>query len=123
MAAAVGMQQSAQDRATVANQLQGLREQLVEVANRKDTNGIPLLSALGSALAPFLGPLSSSPDYIFQGLPGQTASNGVTVPGALDGDSAFMFDPLSSGLVGPRVGFAAFSSAVTKATMAREILT
>ena len=69
------------DRATVANQLQGLREQLLEVANRKDTNGIPLLSALGSALAPFLGPLSSSPDYSFQGLPGQTASNGVTVPG------------------------------------------
>ena len=86
------------DRATVANQLQGLREQLVEVANRKDTNGIPLLSALGSALAPFLGPLSSSPDYIFQGLPGQTASNGVTVPGALDGDSAFMFDPNRDGV-------------------------
>ena len=86
------------DRATVANQLQGLREQLVEVANRKDTNGIPLLSALGSALAPFLGPLSSSPDYIFQGLPGQTASNGVTGPGALDGASAFMFDPNRDGV-------------------------
>lgn len=86
------------DRATVANQLQGLREQLLEVANRKDTNGIPLLSALGSALAPFLGPMSGSPDYSFEGLPGQTASTGVTVPGALDGDSAFMFDPNRDGV-------------------------
>ena len=50
------------DRATIANQLQGLREQIVEVANRKDTNGLPLLGALGSALAPFLGPLSTTPD-------------------------------------------------------------
>lgn len=85
------------DRATIANQLQGLREQLQEVVNRKDTNGIPLLGALGSALAPFTGPLSTSPDYDFQGLPGQTASSGVTVPGTLDGDSAFMFDPTRDG--------------------------
>eukprot|EP01041_Mallomonas_annulata_P041973 gene41973-66155_t len=34
------------DRATIANQLQSLREQVVEVANRKDTNGI--LAAGGS---------------------------------------------------------------------------
>lgn len=86
------------DRATIANQLQGLREQLVEVANRKDTNGIPLLGALGSALAPFLGPLSSSPDYSFDGLPGQAASTGVTIPGTLDGEAAFMFDPQRDGV-------------------------
>lgn len=86
------------DRATIANQLQGLREQLVEVANRKDTNGIPLLGALGSALAPFLGPLSSSPDYNFNGLPGQAASSGVTIPGTLDGEAAFMFDPQRDGV-------------------------
>lgn len=86
------------DRATIANQLQGLREQMVEVANRKDTNGIPLLGALGSALAPFLGPLSSSPDYGFNGLPGQAASSGVTIPGTLDGEAAFMFDPQRDGV-------------------------
>ena len=80
------------DRATIANQLTGLREQLLEVANRKDTNGVPLLSALGSALAPFFGPQSASPDYSFQGLPGQTASTGVTLPGTLDGDAAFMLN-------------------------------
>lgn len=86
------------DRTTIANQLQGLREQLLEVANRKDTNGIPLLSALGSALAPFLGPLSSSPDYSFNGLPGQTASSGVSIPNTLDGEAAFMFDPQRDGV-------------------------
>ena len=86
------------DRVTVANQLQGLREQLLEVANRKDTNGVPLLSALGSALAPFLGPLSTSPDYSFEGLPGQTASSGVSIPNTLDGEAAFMFDPQRDGV-------------------------
>ena len=86
------------DRATIANQLQGLREQMVEVANRKDTNGVPLLGALGSALAPFLGPLSTTPDYSFAGLPGQTSSTGVTIPGMLDGDSAFMFNPQRDGV-------------------------
>lgn len=86
------------DRATIANQLQGLREQLLEVANRKDTNGMPLLGALGSALAPFLGPLSASPDYRFDGLPGQAASNGVAIPGTLDGHAAFMFDPQRDGV-------------------------
>jgi flagellar hook-associated protein 3 FlgL len=79
------------DRATIANQLQGLREQLLEFANRKDTNGVPLLSALGSALTPFLGPVTSSPDYSFDGLPGQSASSGVAIASTLDGDSAFMF--------------------------------
>ncbi len=86
------------DRATIANQLQGLREQIVEVANRKDTNGLPLLGALGSALAPFLGPLTTTPDYSFAGLPGQTSSTGVTIPGMLDGDSAFMFNPQRDGV-------------------------
>lgn len=86
------------DRNTIANQLQGLREQLVEVANRKDTNGMPLLGALGSALTPFLGPLSTNPDYIFDGLPGQAASSGVTIPGTLDGEAAFMFDPQRDGV-------------------------
>lgn len=88
---------TAADRRTVANQLSGLREQLVSVANRKDTNGIPVLSALGSAVNPFAGPLSSLPDYAFDGLAGQTASGSVSVPLTLDGDAAFMFQPLRDG--------------------------
>ena len=58
-----------EDRKTYANQIQSLQEQLRDVINRKDTNGIPLLGALGSALQPFTGPLTGSPDYLFAGLP------------------------------------------------------
>jgi len=64
-----------EDRKTYADQIQSLREQLTDVINRKDTNGIPLLGALGSALQPFAGPLSGSPDYLFAGLPGQASSS------------------------------------------------
>lgn len=88
---------SSKDRATIANQLQSLRDQLTAVANRTDTNGIPLLGALGSAQSPFMGPLNSTPDYLFAGQAGQTASDGVTLPNTLDGDAAFMFDAKRDG--------------------------
>ena len=88
---------TSKDRATIANQLQSLRDQLTAVANRTDTNGIPLLGALGSAQSPFMGPLNSTPDYLFAGQAGQTASDGVTLPNTLDGDSAFMFDAKRDG--------------------------
>lgn len=102
------------DRQTIANQLQGLREQLLDFANRKDTNGVPLLSALGSASSPFVGPLTSAPDYNFAGLPGQTAATGVSVPSALDGDSAFMFRPQRDG---------AYNAQVTAVTADRQFTT
>jgi flagellar hook-associated protein 3 FlgL len=86
-----------EDRMTIANQLQSLREQLSDVANRKDTNGIPLLGALGSAVNPFLGPLPGNPDYEFKGQPGQSSNTGVSIANTLDGHSAFMFDPQRDG--------------------------
>lgn len=87
-----------EDRKTYASQIQSLGEQLVDVVNRKDTNGIPLLGALGSELTPFLGPLSGNPDYEFKGQPGQSASTGVTVPLTVDGHSALMLDPRRDGV-------------------------
>lgn len=92
------------DRATVASQLQGLRTQLQDVANRKDTNGVPLLNALGSGAAPFLNTMGG-----FDGLAGQTASSSVGIPNALDGDAAFMFQPQRD---------AVFNASVTAATPA-----
>ena len=86
------------DRLTIANQIDSLREQLLGVANRKDTNGVPLFNGLGSALAPFLGPQTPAPDYSFNGLPGQTAATSVSVPLTLDGDAAFMFRPQRDGV-------------------------
>lgn len=81
---------TAADRKTIALQLTGLRDHIMGLANTKDTNGLPLFSALGSALTPFVGPQTTSPDYTFNGLPGQTASTEVSIPFTLDGDSAFM---------------------------------
>ena len=89
---------SAADRKSIALQLTGLRDRIVALANRNDTNGQPLFSALGSALAPFVGPQSTAPDYTFNGLPGQASSNEVAIPFALDGDSAFMFDASRDGV-------------------------
>ena len=89
--------QTAADRKTIALQLTGLRDQIVSLSNTKDTNGQPLFSALGSALTPFVGPQATAPDYTFQGLPGQTASTEVSIPFALDGDSAFMLQPARDG--------------------------
>jgi len=113
-----------EDRKTYANQIQSLRDQLTEVINRKDTNGIPLLGALGSALQPFAGPLSGSPDYVFAGLPGQAASNGVQLTNTLDGHAALMFDPVRDGVYTAGVTRAAGSSLVTSAvtTSHREAL-
>lgn len=81
---------TAAERKTFSLQISGLRDQVVSLANRKDTNGLPLFGALGSALAPFVGPLPTAPDYTYQGLPGQVASTEVSIPYTLDGDSAFM---------------------------------
>ncbi len=87
-----------QDRQTIAMQIQSLRDQLFTVVNRKDTNGLPLFNGLGSALAPFLGPLSPAPDYKFDGLPGQSYGNDVAIPLTLDGDAAFLFQPQRDGV-------------------------
>jgi flagellar hook-associated protein 3 FlgL len=53
---------------------------------------------LGSALAPFVGPQALPQDYTFNGLPGQTASNEVSIPYALDGDRTFMHLPGRDGV-------------------------
>ncbi|MBV2217358.1 MAG: flagellar hook-associated protein FlgL, partial [Diaphorobacter sp.] len=113
-----------EDRKTYANQIQSLREQLTQVINRKDTNGVPLLGALGSALEPFTGPLLSNPDYLFAGLPGQAASSGAAIPTAVDGHAALMFDPVRDGVYTATVTRGAGSSLVTSAitTSNREAL-
>ena len=90
--------QTAQDRKTIAAQLMGLRDQVLALSNRKDTNGLPLFSGLGSALAPFVGPQALPTDYTFNGLPGQSSSSDVSIPFTLDGDSAFMHQPARDGV-------------------------
>jgi len=86
------------ERKSIAIQLQSLRDQVFSLANRKDSNGQPLFSALGSALAPFVGPNAPPQDYTFDGLPGQSASSEVAIPFTLDGDSAFMLQVARDGV-------------------------
>jgi flagellar hook-associated protein 3 FlgL len=86
------------DRQTVTQQLQGLRDQVFNLSNQKDTNGQSLFSALGSALTPFVGATAEPQDYTFNGLPGQAASGTVSIPFALDGDSAFMLQTARDGV-------------------------
>jgi flagellar hook-associated protein 3 FlgL len=78
------------ERKTVADQITGLRQRILDLANTKDANGQPLFAALGSALAPFAGPTGTVPDYTFEGLPGTGAGGTYAIATALDGDSAFM---------------------------------
>ncbi len=89
---------TAADRKTIALQLSGLRDQILSVANKTDSNGLPLFAALGSALAPFVGPQSTAPDYTFNGLPGQSTSSETAIPFTLDGDAAFMHQPTRDGV-------------------------
>jgi flagellar hook-associated protein 3 FlgL len=71
---------------------QSLRDQFIDVANRKDTNGLPCSTAWAARCSPS-GPLAPPPDYSFEGLPGQSAADTVSIPLTLDGDAAFMFRP------------------------------
>lgn len=84
-------------RQGIAVELQGLREQIFDLANTKDSDGQPLFHSLGSALEPFVGPTKQPQDYTFKGLPGQTAGSDVAIPFALDGDAAFMLSPKLDG--------------------------
>lgn len=98
---------TASDRKTIALQLSGLRDQILAIANRTDSNGQPLFAALGSALTPFVGPQSTAPDYTFNGLPGQAGSSDLAIPFTLDGDAAFMHLPSRDGVYNVRVSSSA----------------
>jgi flagellar hook-associated protein 3 FlgL len=83
---------TAADRKTVTDQIAGLRQRILSLANTQDSNGQPLFAALGSALAPISGP-GTAPDYAFNGLPGTASGGTYSIASALDGESAFMLQP------------------------------
>lgn len=101
---------TAAERKTIAQELTGLREQILSYANRSDNNGVPLFGGLGSAANPFAGPTGSMPDYTYQGLPGQTAPSDVGIATSLDGDSTFMLQSRRDGAY--QTGFAIDSTIV-----------
>lgn len=98
---------TAAERQTIAGQLSGLRDQIFSLSNRTDANGQPLFGALGSTKTPFVGPQTATPNYTFNGLPGQTTSSEVAIPIALNGENAFMLQPARDGTFTQIVSLAA----------------
>ena len=94
---------SATDRGILANQIDGLRDQLLEVAKRKDTSGLTLFGGLvggdpafkeetGSGVAP-------DSEVNFYGQNGQYLPTENALPKAVDGSVAWLVNnPSSSGL-------------------------
>lgn len=105
------------ERQAIAIQLSGLRDQIFGFANRKDTNGMPLFAALGSALSPFVGPSATPQDYTYQGLPGQTASTQTAIASTLDGESAFMHQTSRDGVYNVSISPAASTLRTTGVTI------
>jgi flagellar hook-associated protein 3 FlgL len=66
---------------------------MLTLANKKDSNGMPLFNGLGSTAAPFetsANGIAPDPDYSYNGLPGQTSASTVAIPFTLDGRAAWM---------------------------------
>ncbi|KAF1044620.1 flagellar hook-associated protein FlgL [Xylophilus sp.] len=98
---------TADNRATIANQIKAISEQLLGLANTQDTNGLPVFSGLGSAGTPFASTGNAAPDdYTYQGLAGQSASGEVWIPQTLDGDLAWNFHPQRDGVFDARLTLA-----------------
>ncbi len=83
------------DRASIAQQLTGLRAQLLELANSDDSNGMPLFAGLGSSARPFA---DAGGGVVFDGLAGQAAAGAQSVPAALDGHATWMDVPSGNGV-------------------------
>lgn len=100
---------SGKEMQIIAGQMETLRDELLSVSNRTNTSGVPLLSALGSAITPFV----NLEEFKKNGLPGQQAGGNTSIPTALDGDMAFMLPGTPA-----RSLFAALDEAIGQVHMA-----
>jgi flagellar hook-associated protein 3 FlgL len=89
------------ERKGVADQLQGLRDQLFAVANRTDGSGQPLFGGQGSTQAPFV----DMPGGVqFQGTAGQVqAATSDALPLTTDGEATWMQARTGNGVFETRV--------------------
>jgi flagellar hook-associated protein 3 FlgL len=86
------------EREDVARQLEGLREQMIAVANRTDSAGRTLFGGLGGAATPFVDLYSPSGNGVsFNGQLGQAAAGDTALPQALDGNAIWMQIPQGNG--------------------------
>lgn len=78
---------SSKDRNTLAVQIGNLRDQLFALANRSDSNGVPLFGGLGGAGAPFV---DAPAGVQYLATPGQRAAGTTSLPGTMDGQAIWM---------------------------------
>ncbi|MBU3738964.1 MAG: flagellar hook-associated protein 3 [Rhodoferax sp.] len=78
---------NASNRAVITQEMRGLREQLLALANTRDANANPLFGGLGSAGAPFV---DTGAGVVFNGIAGQAAAGEFSVPGVMDGQAVWM---------------------------------
>ena len=79
---------------SLAKQLSALRDQILNMANKKDSNGLPLFGGLGSAANPFV---DTPTGVVYQGNSGQQGASAVAIPYTADGQSTWMDVPTGNG--------------------------
>lgn len=86
------------EREDVARQLEGLRDQMIAVANRTDSSGRTLFGGLGGSPTPFVDLYTAGGNGVtFNGQRGQAAAGDTALPQALDGESIWMQVPQGNG--------------------------
>lgn len=85
--------------ASIAQEIEGLRDRMIGVANQKDSAGRTLFGGLGGSSTPFVevyGP-SGSGTVRFDGQRGQEAAGNNALPQTLDGEAIWMRVPPGNG--------------------------
>lgn len=84
-------------REDLAKQIEGLREQMLAVANRQDTSGLTLFGGLGGSSKPFVDVYGPGAGVQFNGQTGQYAATETSLPQAVDGSAVWMRVPTGNG--------------------------
>ncbi len=86
------------ERAALADEIQGLREQLFATVNRQDSTGQSLFGGLGGSPRPFVQEFGSGSNEVrFDGQRGQKAAGDNQLPNAMDGEAIWMRIPAGNG--------------------------
>lgn len=82
----------------IASQMEGMRDQLLAVANQKDSAGRTLFGGLGGTSSPFVETFGAAGRSVqFEGMRGQEATGNTTLPQSFDGNAVFMRVPPGNG--------------------------
>lgn len=83
---------------SIAQEIEGLRDRLLGVANQKDGAGRTLFGGLGGSATPFAEVYGPSGGGVqFQGQRGQEAPGNLSLPHTFDGEAVFMRVPPGNG--------------------------